>query len=153
MAKIIKYHEYTIHLHNIICVIINGKNYHVDDYKKSYMKNDRISDFYKLIKNNRKNITYCLSNHYGYDNVPYKFWACKYIKYNTNNVLSGMINLSYLELYLEKCELHNLSGPAVKNNIYNLYSICGQLINYESFKHHELVIRERREIKLKRILE
>jgi hypothetical protein len=59
---------------------------------------------------------------------------------------------NYLELHLKNKKLHNLIGPAMISKNYVKYAINGDLIQKSLFDKHELVIKERRIIKLNRII-
>lgn len=158
MAQNISFYDYTVSLQNIIYITINGKKYYAENYKKTYLKNDRTQVFYNLIINNIENITYCLSKgfknnyheeinwYYPYRSINSRIEYRKIIDNNMDNTAN------YLELHLKNKKLHNLIGPAMISKNYVKYAINGNLIQESLFDKHELVIKERRIIKLNRII-
>jgi len=153
MAQKINFYDYTISMQNIICITINGKKYYAENYKKTYLKNDRTQVFYNLIINNIENITYCLSK--GFKDHFHEEYHWYYPYRSIYRIVKEKCfdnTANYLELHLKNKKLHNLIGPAMISKNYVKYSIDGNLIQENIFDKHELVIKERRKVKLNRII-
>jgi len=153
MAQYINFYDYKVSLQNIISIAINGKKYYAENYRKTYFKNDRTQVFYNLIIKNIENITYCLStefNGYFYEEYQLYYPYKSIYKIAKDKCFDNTAN--YLELHLKNKKLHNLIGPAMISKNYVKYAINGDLIQKSLFDKHELVIKERRIIKLNRII-
>jgi len=150
MSKIVKFGSYNIQLKNVLTFKIGDKTFKRENYEKNFNKGDRIGEFYKLIKNNYKKVSYVLVSHF----TDMNYWSSSFsFSYDGFlNTRQGGVTTLYLEFGLP----HSFSGPAVsivdEKETINRYYIVNKQLSYEDWIKLPDVKNTIRQKKLEKIL-